>query len=108
MFITRFLHIRPLSWVFGLLAVILPAILVTGCYNTTTSDGGRACGLMVLGCIMTCAFFAMLLSFIAVTLGIIGYRRTPTPRSKLHLLEVGILGLPLAIGGSLLLYVALH
>lgn len=95
------------SIVFAIASLIIPfswVYFATACYRNANKYGvhigGGTCRLPALANLILALLVCVMTSTIAVVVGFIVYRRLPTPRPPLRLVELAALALaPLVLGG---------
>ena len=100
-------HLRRGSIIFAIASLIIPfswAYFATACYRNASKYGvhigGGTCRLPALANLILALFVCVMTSAIAVVAGFITYRRLPTPRPPVRLVELAALALaPLVVGG---------
>ncbi len=92
---------RPASIILAVASVIVPfswAYFATACYRNFDKYGvyigGGGCRLPALANLMLALLVCVIASAIAVLVGFIAYRRLPSPRPRVRLIELAALALP--------------
>src|SRR5256885_9168572 len=70
------------------------------CYRDADKHGAYVCGLPALANLILTSLVCVITSASADIIGLIAYRRLPTPRPRVRLVELAALTLPLLIVGS--------
>jgi hypothetical protein len=98
---------RSSSVIVGALAVVLPTAFFAyqerAFAEWAANQKGGVCGMPVLAALGLAVLCAMLLSFIAVVLGAVAFRRLPSPRPLSRVAELSALSVPLVVGAACLL-----
>ena len=95
---------RRSSIILAIASVIVPfawAYLATAAfYREADSKHFYVCGLPALANFILASLGCVIMSATAFVIGLISYRRLPSPRPRLRLVEVAALALPFLIVGS--------
>ena len=98
---------RCTSIVLAVASIIIPsswAFFATACYRNAQKYGvyvgGGSCRLPALANLILALFLCVTISTIAMVVGLIAYRRVPSPRPRLRLIELAALALPVLVVGS--------
>jgi hypothetical protein len=98
-------NLRYSSLVIAVLSFLLPgafAVYFTWSFERwAATQGTAACGMPLLGAWMLSTAAAALLSFVAITLGVVAFLQLPHPRPRARLIELGAIALPLLAAISL-------
>ena len=96
---------RGWSWLLGIMSVVLPSASYTWQTHRFSQwasvQDGYVCSMPLVSAILLAALLAGALSVAALAVGVAGFRKLPTPRPKMRLAELVLVGLPaivLALG----------
>jgi hypothetical protein len=98
---------RRASIILALASVIVPfswAYFATACYRNADKYGvyvgGGGCRLPALANFILALLLCVMTSATAVVVGLVAYRRLPSPRPLVRLIELAFLALPLLVVGG--------
>ena len=92
---------RGWSRLLGVVAVALPAAFyaqqLLAFSRWAKSQEGFVCGMPLMAAMFLAVLSSAFLSFLALAVGLAGYRDLPTPRPRQRVLELGLVGLPVIL-----------
>src|SRR5262249_29397386 len=95
---------RRVSIILAVTSVIVPFawayLATTAMYRDAAKHGIYVCGLPALANFILASFVCVITSLAAFIVGFIAYRRVPSPRPRLRLVELGVLALPMLVVGG--------
>lgn len=95
---------RRTSIILAIASVVVPFawayLATTALYRQGASKGVYVCGLPALANFVLASLARVITSAAAFVVGLVAYCRIARPRSRLRLVELGALALPLVIVGS--------
>jgi hypothetical protein len=104
--------LRRASLIAGMASIVLPAAYAFAQLRAfdarVATQGGVACGLPVIGIAALAMLASMLLSLVAIGLGVAAYRRQPGPRTAHRTVEVFLLALPSVVAAAVATYFVLR
>jgi hypothetical protein len=95
---------RRASIILAIASVVVPFawayLVTTALYREAASKHVYVCGLPALANFILASLACVIMSAVAYVIGLISYRRLPSPRPRHRLMELGVLTLPfLVVGG---------
>ena len=98
---------RCTSIILAVVSIIIPsswAFFATACYRNAQKYGlyvgGGSCRLPALANLILALFLCVMMSAIAMVVGLIAYRRLPNPRPRIRLIELAALVLSVLVVGG--------
>jgi len=95
---------RRTSIIFAIASVVVPFawayLVTTALYREAASKHVYVCGLPALANFILASFACVIMSAVAFLIGLISYRRLPTPPPRHRLIELAVLTLPFLVVGS--------
>jgi hypothetical protein len=95
---------RRTSILFAIASLVIPFgwayLATTAVYREANAGGRYVCGLPALANFILASLACVIMSVAAFVIGLIAYRRLPSPRPRRRLIEIALLTVPFLVVGS--------